>query len=82
MLTMPSPGLSDASFDKLRLKYGCMDVSDTKCPLELQAENNKQKKLLVEAHRYIHALNTAFGVKRNKSKKSAAPPRRARLNRL
>jgi len=31
---------------------------------ELEAENNKLKKLLAEAHLDIHALNTAFGVKR------------------
>ena len=31
---------------------------------ELEAENGKLKKLLAEAHLDIHALNTAFGVKR------------------
>ena len=32
--------------------------------VELESENAKLKKLLAEAHLDIHALNTAFGVKR------------------
>jgi putative transposase len=39
-------------------------VPDAKCLRELEAENNKLKKLLAEAHLDIHALNTAFGAKR------------------
>jgi hypothetical protein len=33
-------------------------------PFELEGENAKLKRLLAEAHLDIHALNTAFGVKR------------------
>lgn len=57
-------GFSDATFYKWRAKYGGMDVPDAKRLRELEAENNKLKKLLAEAHLDIHALNTAFGVKR------------------
>ena len=55
---------SDATFYKCRAKYGGMDVPDARRLRELEAENNKLKKLLAEAHLDIHALNTAFGVKR------------------
>ncbi|CAA2109726.1 hypothetical protein VVAX_05997 [Variovorax paradoxus] len=41
-----------------------MEVPDARRLRELEAENNKLKKLLAEAHLDIHALNTAFGVKR------------------
>jgi len=41
-----------------------MEVPDARRLRELEAENNKLKKLLPEAHLDIHALNTAFGVKR------------------
>lgn len=57
-------GFSDPTFYKWRAKYGGMDVPDARRLRELEAENNKLKKLLVEAHLDIHALNTAFGVKR------------------
>lgn len=57
-------GFSDATFYKWRAKYGGMDVPDARRLRELEAENNKLKKLLAEAHLDIHALNTAFGVKR------------------
>ena len=57
-------GFSDAPFYEWRAKYGGMDVPDAKRLRELEAENNKLKKLLAEAHLDIHALNTAFGVKR------------------
>lgn len=40
------------------------DVPDARRPRELEGENAKLKKLLAEAHLDIHALNTAFGVKR------------------
>ncbi|WP_414719155.1 IS3 family transposase [Variovorax sp.] len=53
-------GFSDATFYKWRAKYGGMDVPDAKRLRELEAENNKLKKLLAEAHLDIHALNTAF----------------------
>lgn len=57
-------GFSDATFYKWRAKYGGMDVPDARRLRELEAENNKLKKLLAEAHLDIHALNMAFGVKR------------------
>jgi putative transposase len=57
-------GFSDATFYKWRAKYGGMDVPDTRRLRELEGENAKLKKLLAEAHLDIHALNTAFGVKR------------------
>jgi putative transposase len=57
-------GFSDATFYKSRAKYGGMDVPDAKRLRELGAENNKLKRLLAEAHLNIHALNTAFGVRR------------------
>ena len=57
-------GFSDATFYKWRAKYGGMEVPDAKRLRELEAENNKLKKLLAEAHLDIHALNIAFGVKR------------------
>jgi putative transposase len=54
-------GFSDANFCKGRAKYGGTDVPDARRLRELEAENNKLKKLLAEAHLDIHALNTAFG---------------------
>lgn len=40
-----------------------MDVPDARLLRDLEAENHKLRKLLPEAHRDIHALNTAFGVR-------------------
>ncbi len=57
-------GFSDATFYKWRAKYDGMDVPDARRLRELEAENNQLKKLLAEAHLDIHALNTAFRVKR------------------
>lgn len=57
-------GFSDATFYKWRAKYGGMDVPDAKQLRDLESENAKLKKLLTEAHSDIHALHTAFGVKR------------------
>ena len=54
----------NATFHKWRAKYGGMDVPDARRLRELEGENAKLKKLLAEAHLDIHALNTAFGVKR------------------
>ena len=39
-------GFSDATFYKWRAKYGGMDVPDARRLRELEAENNKLKKLL------------------------------------
>ncbi len=57
-------GFSDATFYKWRAKFGGMDVPDAMRLRELEGENAKLKGLLAEAHLDIHALNTAFGVKR------------------
>jgi len=57
-------GFSDATFYKWRAKFGGMDVPDARRLRELEGENAKLKRLLAEAHLDIHALNTAFGVKR------------------
>ena len=57
-------GFSDATFYKWRAEYGGMDVPDARRLRELEGEHAKLKKLLAEAHLDIHALNTAFGVKR------------------
>ncbi len=48
-------------------------MSDARRLRELEAENNKLKKLLVEAHLGIHALNTAFRGKRSSHRPSARP---------
>lgn len=50
-----------------------MDVPDAGRLRELEAENSKLKKLLAEAHLDIHALNTAFGVKRWPRRPSVPP---------
>ena len=57
-------GFSDATFYKWRAKFGGVDVLDARRLHELEGENARLKRLLVEAHLGIHALNTAFGVKR------------------
>lgn len=46
-----------------RAKYGGMDVPDARRLRELEAENNKLKKLLTEVQWDIHALNTDFGAR-------------------
>ena len=43
-------GFSGASFYKWRSKYGGMDASEAKRPLELELENGKLKRLLADAH--------------------------------
>ncbi len=57
-------GFSDATFYKWRARFGGMDVPDAKRLRELEAENNKLKRLLAEAHLDIHALKSVFGTKR------------------
>ena len=57
-------GFSEPSYYAWKAKFGGMNVSDAQRLKALEAENNKLKKLLAEAHLDIHALNTAFGVKR------------------
>ncbi len=57
-------GFSDATFYKWRARFAGMDASDAKRLRELEAENNKLKKLLAEAHLDMHALRSVLGVKR------------------
>jgi putative transposase len=57
-------GFSDATFYKWRARFGGMDVPDAKRLRELEAENNKLKRLLAEAHLDIHALKSVLGTKR------------------
>ena len=57
-------GFSDATFYKWRAKFGGMETSDAKRLRDLEAENNRLKKLLAEAHLHIEALKVGFGVKR------------------
>ncbi len=57
-------GFSDATFYKWRARFGGMDVPDAKRLRELEAENNKLKRLLAEAHLDMHALKSVLGVKR------------------
>ena len=66
-------GFSDVTFYKRRAKYGAMDAPDARRLRELEAEYGKLKKLLTEAHRDIHALNTSFGVKCLPHKPSVRP---------
>jgi putative transposase len=57
-------GFSDATFYKWRAKFGGMEASDAKRLRELEAENDKLKRLLAEAHLDMHALKSVLGVKR------------------
>lgn len=50
-------GFGDATFYKWQARYGGMDVPDAKRLRQLEAENNKLKKLLAQADLDIHALN-------------------------
>lgn len=49
---------------KWRAKFGGMETSDAKRLRDLEAENNRLKKLLAEAVLDNEALKVAFGVKR------------------
>ena len=57
-------GISPATFYQWKSKFGGLEVTEAKRLRTLEDENAKLKKLLAEAHLDIHALNTAFGVKR------------------
>jgi putative transposase len=57
-------GFSDASFYTWRARYGGMGVSEARRLRELEAENNKLKKLLAEAHLDIEALKVVARGKR------------------
>ncbi|MCM8567740.1 IS3 family transposase [Thauera linaloolentis] len=56
-------GFSPASFYQWRAKYGGMEAEDAKRLKELEAENNRLKRLLAEAHLDIEALKIGFGGK-------------------
>ena len=57
-------GFINSTFYKCRSRFGGMEPSDAAKLRELEAENNKLKKLLAEAHLDIHALKSVFSVKR------------------
>ncbi len=59
-----SGGFSQPTFYKWRSRFGGMEPSDAAKLRELEAESNKLKKLLAEAHLDIHALKSVFSVKR------------------
>ena len=59
-----SGGFSQPTFYKWRSRFGGMEASDAAKLRDLEAENNKLKKLLAEAHPDIHALKSVYGVKR------------------
>lgn len=57
-------GFSPASFYAWRAKFGGMEVDDAKRLKALEAENDRLKQLLADAHLDIEALKIGFGVKR------------------
>jgi putative transposase len=57
-------GFSQPTFYKWCSRFGGIEPSDAAKLRELEAENNKLKKLLAEAHLDIHALKSVFSVKR------------------
>lgn len=57
-------GFSPAAFYQWRAKYGGMEADEARRLRELEAENNRLKRLLAEAHLDIEALKVGFGVKR------------------
>ena len=52
-------GFSDAAFYGWRSRFGGMEVADAARLRNLEAENNRLKKLLAEAHLDIEALKSA-----------------------
>jgi putative transposase len=59
-----SGGLNQLTFYKWRSRFGGMEPYDAAKLRELETENNKLKKHLIEAHLDIHALKSVFSVKR------------------
>ena len=59
-----SGDFSQPTFYKWRSRFGGMEPSDAAKLREPEAENNKLKKLLAEAHLDIQALKSVFSVKR------------------
>ena len=54
-------GISDATFNKWRSKYGGMEVSDARKLRALEAENAKLKKLLAESVMDVSTLKEMLG---------------------
>lgn len=54
-------GISDATFDTWRSKYGSMAVSDARKLKVLEDENRKLKKLLAESMLDVATLREALG---------------------
>lgn len=54
-------GISDATFDNWRSKYGAMEVSEAKRLKQLEDENAKLKKLLAEAVMDVSTLREMLG---------------------
>ena len=57
-------GFSDAAFYGWRSRFGGMEVADAARLRNLEAENNRLKKLLAEAHLDIEALKSVVGDER------------------
>ena len=57
-------GFSDAAFYGWRSRFGGMEVADAARLRNLEAENNRLKKLLAEAHLEIEALKSVVGDER------------------
>ena len=57
-------GFSDAAFYGWRSRFGGMEVADAARLRNLEAENNRLKKLLAEAHLGIEALKSVMRGKR------------------
>ena len=57
-------GVTEATYYRWKKKFGGMEVSEAKRLRDLEAENNRLKKLLAEAVLDNEALKVAFGVKR------------------
>ena len=57
-------GFSDAAFYGWRSRFGGMEVADAARLRNLEAENNRLKKLLSEAHLDIEALKSVVRGKR------------------
>ncbi|HET6397298.1 MAG TPA: IS3 family transposase [Pseudoxanthomonas sp.] len=69
-------GFSPASFYAWRAKYGGMEAEDAKRLKELEAENNRLKRLLADAHLDIEALKIGFGGKTLAPQRKRAAVRR------
>lgn len=54
-------GVSDATFNKWRSKYGGMDVSEAKRLKSLEEENGKLKRLLADAMLDVSTLREMLG---------------------